>query len=150
MFFETSEVRVGRDARDLLGERHVGQELAPRQRRIVRIFHGVDVAGERDGGDHQPTFRTTLPVTSRFAIFVSASAARSSGNVAEMCGFSLPSAYQRPSWRIDSANFCGSRRVNSPQYTPTIEQPLSSVRLSGIFGMSPAAKPTTRSRPRQA
>ena len=34
-------------------------------------------------------------------------------------------------------------------FTPTIEHPLSSVRLIGIFGISPAAKPTTRRRPRQ-
>ena len=38
----------------------------------------------------------------------------------------------------------GSRPVNAPQKTPTAEQPFSSSRFSGIFGMSPAAKPITR------
>ena len=38
----------------------------------------------------------------------------------------------------------GSRIANEPQNTPTIWQPLSSTRLSGIFGISPDAKPTTR------
>ncbi len=38
----------------------------------------------------------------------------------------------------------------SPQNTPTAAQPLSSSRLSGILGISPAAKPTTRKRPCQA
>ena len=37
--------------------------------------------------------------------------------------------------------------VNWPQKTPMIDAPLSSVRLSGIFGISPAAKPMTRRRP---
>ena len=43
-----------------------------------------------------------------------------------------------------------SRRAKSPQKTPTMVHPLSNGRLSGIFGISPAAKPTTSRRPRQA
>ena len=38
----------------------------------------------------------------------------------------------------------------APQNTPSTAQPLSSTRLSGSFGISPAAKPTTRWRPSQA
>ena len=55
-----------------------------------------------------------------------------------------------PSWETLAANAAGSRRRKSPQNTPTIEQPFNSVRLSGIFGISPAAKPTTSRRPRHA
>ena len=52
--------------------------------------------------------------------------------------------------RMLCANSFGSRRAKSPQNTPTTRAPLSSARLSGSLGISPAAKPTTRSRPRQA
>ena len=48
-----------------------------------------------------------------------------------------------------SAEIAGSRRVQSPQYTPTIERSFSNARFKAIFGISPAAKPITRSRPRQ-
>ena len=41
----------------------------------------------------------------------------------------------------------GSRSMNAPQNTPTMSQPFSSARLSGSFGISPAAKPITRKRP---
>jgi len=49
----------------------------------------------------------------------------------------------------EAANSSGVRRVHSPQYTPTIERSMSSGRLSGTFGISPAAKPITRKRARQ-
>src|SRR5919198_428223 len=81
--------------------------------------------------------------TERAAVSLSASAASRKGKVCETCGLSLPSRYQRSSWRQLSANCFGSRREKSPQKTPTTEAPLRSGRLSGNLGMSPAAKPTT-------
>ena len=86
----------------------------------------------------------------RDAIICSASAARSSGSVADTWGFSLPWSNHSLSFVTRAAKRSGSRRAKSPQKTPTIEHPFSSVRLSGILGMSPAAKPTTSRRPRQA
>ena len=40
--------------------------------------------------------------------------------------------------------------VHLPHQTPTIEIPFTSVRLSDIFGISPFAKPITRSLPLNA
>ena len=74
---------------------------------------------------------TIFPTAWRDARRSSASAPRASGKVAETCGFSFPSAYQRPSCATLAANAAGSRRRKSPQNTPTMAQPLSSVRLSG-------------------
>ena len=61
-----------------------------------------------------------------------------------------PAAYHRQSLATRSAQRAGSRRVSSPQNTPTIEHPFNSVRFNGIFGISPAANPTTGTRPRHA
>ena len=62
-------------------------------------------------------------------------------------GRTLPAANMDISSQLFSRLRSGSLRVNAPQNTPTIEQPFSSAMLSGIFGMSPAANPTTRKRP---
>jgi hypothetical protein len=64
-----------------------------------------------------------------------------------MCGFTLPCMYSASSSSLLRRFFSGSFRVKAPQNTPTIAQPFSSARLSGTFGISPAAKPTTRKRP---
>ena len=45
---------------------------------------------------------------------------------------------------LSAPRISGERAAKAPQKTPTIWQPFRSTRFSGIFGMSPAAKPTTR------
>src|SRR5437899_139688 len=62
---------------------------------------------------------------------------------------SLPSPHQRASRSIASLYCSRSWRTHAPQNTPSTAQPLSRTRLSGSFGISPAAKPTTRWRPSQ-
>src|SRR6478672_6890104 len=92
-------------------------------------------------------FSKTLPLASRRVSMPSASAAFSSGKIAWICASSLPSRAQVRISALFSRLASGSAFVKAPQNTPTISQPLSSARLSGIFGIVPAAKPTTRKRP---
>ena len=49
-----------------------------------------------------------------------------------------------------AADASGCRWAKEPQNTPTIEQPFRRGRFSGIFGISPEAKPMTRKRPPHA
>ena len=91
-----------------------------------------------------------MPITCRFAISVKRFGGTFERKRLRDVRLQLPLGVPLAETRIASAKRSGSRRVNSPQNTPTIEQPFSSVRLSGIFGISPAAKPTTSRRPRQA
>ena len=96
------------------------------------------------------TVRTTLPVTWR-PPSASARRPRARAGTSPRCAASAcPRRTSRPAAASTRRSAAGSRRAKSPQNTPTIEQPFSSVRFSGIFGISPAAKPTTSRRPRQA
>ena len=45
---------------------------------------------------------------------------------------------------MDLAKAAGFLAVQAPQNTPTMSQPFSRARFSGMRGMSPAAKPITR------
>src|SRR5204863_7155690 len=94
--------------------------------------------------------RITLPIALRPASTFSASAVCASGKVRSTCDEILPSAVHLTSFSRLARFFSGLTLVHAPQNTPRISQPLSSARLSGIFGMSPAAKPITRKRPSQA
>ncbi len=59
----------------------------------------------------------------------------------------LPSDTQRSTSIMLARWPAGSRLTASPQNTPMASAPFNMSRLSGSFGMSPAAKPTTRKRP---
>ena len=91
---------------------------------------------------------STLPITLRAAMSFSACAALRSADRprahARQFALARTSAASWPCWRDGRA---GSRSVHEPQNTPRTSQPFSSTRLSGSFGISPAAKPTTRKRP---
>ena len=62
----------------------------------------------------QPTVRTTLPVALRDSSAFIASAPFSSGKVMEICGFSLPSAYQVSISSKFLRASCGSRARQAP------------------------------------
>ena len=84
-------------------EEFVRRQHRARPRHLLAVQH-VDECGD---GLHSPKtildqgvapiVITTLPFTLRAAINLNASAARSSGNVADTCGLSRPSRYHAPS-----------------------------------------------------
>src|ERR1700733_14647829 len=97
-----------------------------------------------DARDHGHITTTTLPCALRSMSNRIASPARASGMPPDTGAFSLPSAIHLVISVRLARPVLGSRAIEAPQNTPTISQPLSSVRLSGTRGISPAAKPITR------
>ena len=91
---------------------------------------------------------TTLPVVTTLPVAPSAGSAPAlpapAGRPCRDMRFDL--AFHQPAEQLHHVGLVIPllRIANSPQNTPTIEQPFSSARFSGIFGISPAAKPTTR------
>jgi len=98
------------------------------------------------GEDNAPLLgtRTSFPLTSRRSSRASAAVAWVNGSAASTSGRSLPSAIHAKICSPCARFFAGSRIANEPQNTPKISQPFKSTRLSGIFGISPLAKPITR------
>ena len=92
----------------------------------------------------------TFPLAFLFAKCEKASAESSNAYLCETSGLIFPSACSLNNSSKFFLFSSGNKPTHAPQKTPTIWHPFKSVIFSGIFGISPAAKPITRYLPSQA